>query len=636
MSRLKCLVYIPSIKNLRSFQLLSKSRTESDFIVVSDDNRVLESLKEHNSVISTQHFLLWDSYFSVSTDVIKIIDELNLWFTKIANEIGIEPDLIKWFKNPEGGITDQRVQDLTLLIASISKKIQSMAPDEVFLFESSSTIWETTLLEDFCNSRDIKVTVKYDKFGRIKSRLEYKVISFIKDVYFLLNLLRVKLFSSHKDEGSLEGKILFQLCSSTDRHLSNVSHLMQALHSRKHKVVALCWNVSEPIRFNPSSSQIRDLGLEAINLEKYINLLDIYESYRQRRLLRKVLSNSIKELDNFVSYKGLEALTDHLKDSLHHTIEIDFIQRMHIDASIKNLLNKAGIPLAVKTWGVNEFFEGIALWKNIKDLGKCLRFNYWIGLSFDPVYTFKDEDLHLFLASDTSQKDQVKKGYGLKEDDIKIVGHTRHIPILQFKEIYTSEESKKILKIRDNKSLVIGFDAGMVKLGEYTSSEQSLHLNLLIDTIRKYSDIQLIVKEHPRQGSSNFLKEIILSENIDQLKLLKRTDSAYHFLNSVDILVTKFSTIGLEGMYFNVPVISCNFLNEEKLKIYGEAADYLLSPEEMILKLKQICSDKEFYDKWRSDQLEVQRRYISNQLLLTQDEYGSTCALHIESLLKDL
>jgi hypothetical protein len=79
----------------------------------------------------------------------------------------------------------------------------------------------------------------------------------------------------------------------------------------------------------------------------------------------------------------------------------------------------------------------------------------------------------------------------------------------------------------------------------------------IMKSIKNIDDVFLVVKTHPREYDLDFYFEYSKKHNVN-FKLFK--DNLYELLFCSDLLITKNSTVALEAMIFDIPVITTNLV----------------------------------------------------------------------------
>jgi CDP-glycerol glycerophosphotransferase (TagB/SpsB family) len=87
---------------------------------------------------------------------------------------------------------------------------------------------------------------------------------------------------------------------------------------------------------------------------------------------------------------------------------------------------------------------------------------------------------------------------------------------------------------------------------------------------RKLPNTQLVVKLHPREFADSGYYSAIAAEVGCTNYTIDKTSDLYHLIASCDVLITCFSTVGTETVYFHKPLIILDHLKQD---IAGYAAE---------------------------------------------------------------
>jgi CDP-glycerol glycerophosphotransferase (TagB/SpsB family) len=234
---------------------------------------------------------------------------------------------------------------------------------------------------------------------------------------------------------------------------------------------------------------------------------------------------------------------------------------------------------------------------------------YWFWLVMEYPYGSKYEHIDLFLAAGKSHE-RYLHGLGVDDSRIAMVGLSRYTHFDKFTREHSSAESRQILGIGYEADLYILYDPNLIMRGFLSPSEQIDTLELLLNLARQNHRVAVLIKPHPGHHPG-MLETVIKSYDLPNVFLLAKNMAPYHALNMCDLLITKYSTIGLESMFFKHPVIAVILDGEPRWKLFGEAAEYVLSLAELESLLARIIKDQEFFAAWRGQQLQKQEKYLA-------------------------
>ncbi len=589
---------------------------ECYYILASDDPRVHKVGKGYSWIKEISWLEKTESFYAVAHDVLKYLEIINKWLFTLANENrGFSSELLFWVRQCEGGMTTQRIQDLLLLIRSYLYLFNFYNIKRIVLFANRQTLWEDSILIEVARSRNIAIDVKGCIFiNMLFSNIRQYIEIIGRTAYYIFNFLRVRLYKSTMENNTNSNKtIVFQLCSSAKKHVFNIMPIMKGLKDKGYKTIALCWSLTERYTKDNSFQQIRAKELNAVNLENSAPLSSVF-----RALLGVIYTWKLAKLKfrNFISiqslnYKGVQ-LASSLWPSIRFFILAELIPRYIFNVAIKNYLQHYN-PVAIKIWGEGVLMEGHFLLKNLSLRNKPLIF-YWIWVPGDSPYDSPNENIDLYLASgEWHYKHFEKRGIPC----IKIA-KTRMTQFNNIKDfLRNNKPEQSFIKLGINKtfSRYILYDNGYILRGYLSINEQVSTLNSLLNFARNHPTCALLIKPHPNHKKGFLerqIKHIKHNMDLENIYLFNSNSSTYDILNICDILITKYSTLGIEAMFFQKPVISVILDKEERWKIFEGAADYFYDLKEMSYILNRIAEDDIFYKKWRTDHLIRQKSFLKS------------------------
>lgn len=593
--------------------LLRRMRRESGwrYVLASDDYFVQKIAERIDWVDSVCWLERMESFYNVADSVIEVIRGVNNWFRSLcARSVRADEEVHRWCNHCEGGRTSQRVQDLLLLVRSYKHVIDSYEIRRIILLKGGAALWEDEVLNEIANRRHINVeTYRSRRIQYVASKLWLRLEAYARASYYLFNIVRIKLTSAKRT--CERNHITFQLCSSARKHVDNVLPYMESLKVKGCRPVALCWTSRERVISKRAAVTVESYGHRADELEALLGWREILTVpwaivrylWRASKLKKTFIESS--EL-KYLSV-GLSAL---MWPSIKYYIIDELVFRERLSMAAERYFGHAR-PVAFKPWGNLELPEGAILTKYAKGDGTVL-FSYYLGASNYNPYARKDADelVDLFFAAGPLEKELIRRDYGLTPSKIIISGKCRYEG--SRRRVTESDKLGALtnLGIRDTEKRFMFYDPGSILRGYYSPVEYTLLTCSVLDYAKLHDGVTVIIKPHP-SGTSDYLEGIVKRYGLSNVVLLDRRCSPDDAMLASDLLITKMSTLAIEAMLLNKVVIAVILDGEKKFKLFGDAAEYVDTPDELHTLLNRVLDDESVYSRWVSDRLEKQQGYLA-------------------------
>ena len=603
-------------RDLNSVRRLSRFNPEAQswYILASDDPRVHEEAERYSWIDEISWIEQMESFYNVADDVIRLTETVNEWLKTLADDKrGFSEELLFFTRHVEGGMTTQRIQDLLLLIRSYHFLLDTYKITSVIVISQPGMGWEDDVLMETARNRnvDIKIVGRYSIDVLIK-----KAESFLKiygrAAYYAVNVLRINLrkrFRSKKTE-TIDKQIVFQLCSSAYKHVENIVPLMKALKHKGYNPVALCWHSNERYTKKPGAEQVRREGLQAEELEKWCSFSDIWKSISGIFWTWKKAKGKKRE---FLSHPALNyrsvPLGSLLWPSVRFFVIVELAQSYRFKQALKKYF-KCHSVLAINLWGATLLREGYLAWKSLDSKNMPLIFFYAVGAYIDWPYTEPDSPVGLMFVAGENHRKIASRSNIFPSANIKICGQARYENLDEFKRKYSSKQSRIRLKIPLSFSMHIFIDTGFIVRGFLSTQEQVTIISFLLRFAREQPSVALIIKPHPGH-KVGMLESLTGKHAFKNVFLVDKNMLPYHALNAANMLITKYSTLGIEAMLFNCPVICCVLDGEQRFNIYEGRADYIdriKNLEDLLLKL---VTNYDFRKKWYVRHMQIQKAFLA-------------------------
>lgn len=278
-----------------------------------------------------------------------------------------------------------------------------------------------------------------------------------------------------------------------------------------------------------------------------------------------------KKEGNILKQKYIELLTEPL--SLNEKLALRFVQSLH----------SSSVFYLTRYFAARKFFskhrfrvllatdENSPLTKSVidaaKDFGvKTVGMQHGTMHDLHPAYLYTKEDVRQGIIPDYTltwgtywEKFLIEKG-NYPAEKVTSVGHLRTdiIPKLLEKKSPVSEKFHLVFASQPQRDPVLRRQAAFD----------------VFSATRKFSDIELVVKLHPREYDEvEYYCQIAREADCSNFRIDKNTD-LYELIASCDALITCFSTVGTETVYFSKPLIILDHLMQDIQGYYKEGAAF--------------------------------------------------------------
>jgi hypothetical protein len=578
-------------------------------IVASDDPHVQETARTMPRVADVTYIEKGESFWCVAPDVKELLEKIDEWLVSLNPELPEEA--LAWGMNVEGGLTKQRVQDALLLIHSYMYLFSAFSVREAHTIVDPSSVWDDQVLEACAEANALSFQKhKMGVFKTWKSALRRTFLPLAKAGYRLFHeiLLGAGRPGKPDPQVDLEGAILFQLCSSLQKHVDNVKHIMIALVEHGEHPVGLCWSAGGRIAKPTGFDQLTAKGIKAIPLERFVSSRDILSSFWHTLVILIKARQRLSDLDS-LRYESVQ-LAPLLDEAIKYFIIADVPQRLRYAWALLACLGDSR-PIAIKPWGGSDFFEGKLALRWLHNGEGPLYIHYWVGAGMtDWPYTDVTFKPDLFLAKSHFEAGLAEQRYGMSKSQIEVVGQARFAHLGSFAAENPVEKSRGQLGLPLDGNLYVGIDPGGALRGYQTYREQMELLDSVLSAVQDAFGLVIAIKPHPSH-SIEHLMPLIKSYNCKSVVVLSKTAPVEHFLNAIDVFVTKFSTLILEAALLGRCAISAIFDQEDRFKVFGDLPALVESGIELKDLLIQLSSDEKTFENWKSEQLSRQEELLS-------------------------
>ena len=408
----------------------------------------------------------------------------------------------------------------------------------------------------------------------------YKVLFHKKDI----PKEKLRFFKSKLDEKYIQNSkkydFIFQL-------IIDLKHLIESILKKK----------NEPITLNSKKSNV--VGFILPRLFHRRGLDPVYKELNEKKIATNLLipnffkfSASLKDF----SFKYIGALKLKL-NSMFKSRNFKKKITQHIDAPWRDLFYRLVIKIFFKSinqilfWHdqieqelkridykmfifCNEFFAEIKTLVFIcKKYSILTCFLPFIGIPNAYTYTTPYYCDRIYVDGKLDKELLTKNG--VDQEKIIVSGSIRHENLFKYKyklsNIKDTFSGKKYSLSQNKTKILLATNPISIESNNYIFKS-------VANALRRLSNIQFILKLHPREGGLNY-KKLLEEMGYNDIIIVKDVN-LYDLLNSCDFLLTKDSSIILEAIVIGIPIICLDLMNK---RIYFEG-NYLYSDEKYVVK----------------------------------------------------
>ena len=147
---------------------------------------------------------------------------------------------------------------------------------------------------------------------------------------------------------------------------------------------------------------------------------------------------------------------------------------------------------------------------------------------------------------------------GVNPDDIVVTGQPRFDVLVNTK--YDKKWIYEKLNLNGEKGLIVFASTDL------PDDEKELTVRELCAAMKQFPDKQLVIKPHPSDDGAMFV-DLLCKFKSDAIVV---HDYLYELLSACDLLITTWSTVGLEAMILDKPIIVINLMNRPDMTSYVE------------------------------------------------------------------
>ncbi len=232
--------------------------------------------------------------------------------------------------------------------------------------------------------------------------------------------------------------------------------------------------------------------------------------------------------------------------------------------------------------------------------------------------------LNIAVLSPAARNWFVKDGF--PPDNIFIIGQPRFDLIL--KQKFDPTSLRKELGIPESKGIVILATQPLVEFYLWTEREREKFIDTVTGAMKEFPEKRLVIKLHPDENIDIYQK--ILRGTSDDKTIICRDTDTYELLNACDLLITFYSTVALEAMLFDKPVITLNLFDKPDIFPFAQsgAALGVYNQEELVPAIREALYDTSI----REELFKKSREFAAKQIFQPDGQAsrrGAELILHL-------
>ena len=179
--------------------------------------------------------------------------------------------------------------------------------------------------------------------------------------------------------------------------------------------------------------------------------------------------------------------------------------------------------------------------------------------------------------------------YGNFPSSIPIITGDPKVDFLtKARKSFDSEKIKQKYKIKNEKKIILFVTENLPK-----KEEREKLARTVISTMKKLENCHLIIKPHPNETDLSIYKNLISEYKLTECSFIIE-ENLYELLYLSNLVILSYSTVGVEAMRMEIPVISLNLmgLHDDALIIRKNVAVVVRKSDELLPAIKKHLDSK--------------------------------------------
>lgn len=185
---------------------------------------------------------------------------------------------------------------------------------------------------------------------------------------------------------------------------------------------------------------------------------------------------------------------------------------------------------------------------------------------------------------------------GCPEEKVVVTGHLRYDFLKDADKIFDRDKTLRKYGIDKNKKIVLW----ATQTHGFGNKENRLNAEMMFRTFAKLKDkYHLIIKLHPGEDQNAPLYIEFNKKFGDIATILKGKENTFELLYVCDALVTKHSTVGIEAIILNKPIIITELMKSASFSLYTDYGfDLIIGKDEDLEKFLQLIERKNYRERF--------------------------------------
>lgn len=200
--------------------------------------------------------------------------------------------------------------------------------------------------------------------------------------------------------------------------------------------------------------------------------------------------------------------------------------------------------------------------------------------------------------------------YGNREENFVITGNPRFDRLINWQPKITKEELCRRLNLDADKGIILFATQQINKFSSFWTDDLFwVMTDKLLGAIVEFPDKQLVIKVDPYEDTTPY-RERILASSYNHAVAIRDID-IYTLIYFCDVIITQDSTVALEAMVLDKPVITFNLTPREDRIPYAEkkAALGVSKSEDILPAIKKVLTDIETASGLKKGRAEFVKEY---------------------------